>query len=310
MNPKRKRERFLTDAEFTRLGQVLDEVSGKGSRISAGAIATIRLLMLTGCRRNEILTLRWEHVDLDKAEMRIVDGKTGARTVHLSPSAVRVLTDLPRKPGNPWVIPGAKPGRHMTDIDAAWASIRAQAGLRDVRIHDIRHLRLAGACARRGPADHRPAARSPPGRDDRALCAPCARLGEGIRRADRRQHRRRYPVGALIPVTLATFMLLSSGSRSDPARDRQSSAIPRFLAPAAETGAVARHRAQSGRIQTPDHGWLSMASSSDFGAFPATYLSRFQTAEIHDTRSTAFSCALKSINVLLLWYFPVFMLHP
>ena len=48
MNPKRSRERFLTDAEFTRLGRVLDEVSGKGSRVSAGAVATIRLLMLTG----------------------------------------------------------------------------------------------------------------------------------------------------------------------------------------------------------------------------------------------------------------------
>ena len=55
MNPKRSRERFLTDTEFTRLGQVLDEVSGKGSRVSTGAVATIRLLMLTGCRRNKIL---------------------------------------------------------------------------------------------------------------------------------------------------------------------------------------------------------------------------------------------------------------
>ena len=139
MNPKRRRERFLTDAEFTRLGQVLDEASGKRSRISAGAIATIRLLMLTGCRRNEILTLRWEHVDLDAAEINLADGKTGARTIHLSPSAVRVLTDLPRKPGNPWVIPGAKPSTHMTDIDGAWETIRARAELHDVRIHDIRH---------------------------------------------------------------------------------------------------------------------------------------------------------------------------
>ena len=147
MNPKPKRERFLTDAEFTRLGHVLDEVSGQGSRISAGAIATIRLLMLTGCRRNEILTLRWEHVDLDKAEMRIVDGKTGARTVHLSPSAVRVLEALPPKPGSPWVIPGARLGTHMTDIDGAWASIRAQAGLHDVRIHDIRHSFASRALA-------------------------------------------------------------------------------------------------------------------------------------------------------------------
>ena len=70
MNPKRRRERFLTDAEFTRLGQVLDEVSGKRSQISAGAITTIRLLMLTGCRRNEILTLRWKHFDLDRAGRR------------------------------------------------------------------------------------------------------------------------------------------------------------------------------------------------------------------------------------------------
>ena len=147
MNPKRRRERFLTDAEFTRLGHVLDEVSGKGSRVSAGAVATIRILMLTGCRRNEILTLRWEHVDLDASEIHLADGKTGARTVHLSPAAVRVLDALPRKPGNPWVIPGRKPGTHMTDIDGAWETVRARAGLDDVRIHDIRHSFASRALA-------------------------------------------------------------------------------------------------------------------------------------------------------------------
>ena len=146
-NPERKRERFLTDAEFTRLGQVLDEVSGNGSQISAGAVTTIRLLMLTGCRKSEIMTLPWEHVDLDRAEMRIVDGKTGSRTVHLSPSAVAVLKALPRAPGNPWVVPGAKPGKHMTDIDGAWKSIRTRAGLVDVRIHDIRHSYASRALA-------------------------------------------------------------------------------------------------------------------------------------------------------------------
>ena len=65
----------------------------------------------------------------------------------MSPSAVRVLEALPRKPGSPWVIPGAKPGTHMTDIDGAWASIRAQAGLHDVRIHDIRHSFASRALA-------------------------------------------------------------------------------------------------------------------------------------------------------------------
>ena len=146
-NPKRKRERFLTDAEFTRLRQVLDEVSGKGSQVSAGATTTLRLLMLTGCRKTEIMTLRWKHVGLDRAEMRIVNGKTGDRTVHLSPSAGDVPAALPREPGNPWVVPGAKPGKHMTDIDGAWQTIRARAGLHDVRIHDIRHSFASRALA-------------------------------------------------------------------------------------------------------------------------------------------------------------------
>ena len=99
---------------------------GGAGGVSAGAVTTLRLLMLTGCRLNEILTLRWEHVDLDRVEIDIADGKTGARTVHLSPSAVRVLQDVPRQADNPRVIPGAKLGTHMTDIDGSWASIRAR----------------------------------------------------------------------------------------------------------------------------------------------------------------------------------------
>ena len=55
LNPRRERQRFLTDAEFTRLGQVLDEVQGNGSKVSAGAIATVRLLMLTDSRKTEIM---------------------------------------------------------------------------------------------------------------------------------------------------------------------------------------------------------------------------------------------------------------
>ena len=136
MNPKR--ERFLTNAECTRLGQVLNEVSGNGSQISVGAVTTIHLLMLTGCGKTVIMTPRWAHVDLDWAEIRIVDGKTGTRMVHLSPATVGLLATLPRKPDNPCVVPGAKPGTHMTDIDSTWQSIHTRAGLHDVRIHDIR----------------------------------------------------------------------------------------------------------------------------------------------------------------------------
>ena len=72
----RRRERFLTDAEFQRLGRVLDEMEAQG-RLSPHAAAAIRLLMLTGCRRNEILTLRWEDVRLEAQELHLTDSKTG-----------------------------------------------------------------------------------------------------------------------------------------------------------------------------------------------------------------------------------------
>ena len=82
--PQRKRERFLTAGEFTRLGKVLDEVE-TGGEVSVSVVAAIRLLMLTGCRKSEILTLRWEHVAFDAGELRLPDSKTGARVVTLSP---------------------------------------------------------------------------------------------------------------------------------------------------------------------------------------------------------------------------------
>ena len=144
--PARKRERFLTDGEFTRLGQVLDEVEAR-SGASASAVTALRLLMLTGCRKNEILTLRWKDVALDENELRLPDAKTGARVVPLSPSAVKLLSGLPRMEGNPWVIPGRKPGTHMSALDDAWQVIRARAGLEDVRIHDLRHSFASRALA-------------------------------------------------------------------------------------------------------------------------------------------------------------------
>ncbi len=110
--PGRRREQFLTEAEFDRLGCALDESETRGGA-SAPAVAAFRLLMLTGCRKSEILTLRWEDVALDEAELRLADSKTGARLVSLSPPAVKLLAGLPRLPGNPWVIPGKKPGMHL-----------------------------------------------------------------------------------------------------------------------------------------------------------------------------------------------------
>ena len=138
-----KRERFLSDVEYQRLGAALKEIEVGGSE-TASAIAAVRLLMLTGCRLSEILKLLWEHVDLGAGELRLPDTKTGAKVVHLGDPAIAVLERIDRRDGNPWVIVGRKPGSHLTDLQHPWRRIRARAGLDDVRIHDLRHSFASG----------------------------------------------------------------------------------------------------------------------------------------------------------------------
>ena len=133
-----KRERFLSDTEYQRLGTALKEIEQEGSE-TAAAIAAIRLLMLTGCRLSEIQKLRWEHVDLEAGELRLLDTKTGAKVVHLGDPAVAVLRGIERRDGNPWVIASRKPESHLTDLQHPWRRIQERAGLDDVRIHDLRH---------------------------------------------------------------------------------------------------------------------------------------------------------------------------
>ena len=142
----RRRERFLTEAEFTRLGRVLSEMETQGE-ISSHAAAAIRLLMLTGCRRNEILRLRWDEVDLEREELRLRDSKTGPRTVPLSPAAARVLANRPRECGGAWVISGRVQDEPMKTIDAPWRKLRKATGLEDVRLHDLRHSFASRALA-------------------------------------------------------------------------------------------------------------------------------------------------------------------
>ena len=145
-NRERKRERFLTPDEFRRLGRALAEATTR-RRVSPHAVAAIRLLILTGCRKREILHLRWEQVDLEAAELRLPDTKTGPRRVALSPRAVRVLEGIPRVADSPWVIPGRVEGRPMRNIDEAWGVVCELAGLEDTRIHDCRHSFASRALA-------------------------------------------------------------------------------------------------------------------------------------------------------------------
>ena len=102
-------------------------------------IAAIRLLIFTGARRNEILTLRWEHVSEEHGCLMLPDSKTGRKAVHLNPPALDVLHALPRLEGNPYVICGEKAGQHLVNLEKPWRRIRKAAKLDDVRLHDLRH---------------------------------------------------------------------------------------------------------------------------------------------------------------------------
>ncbi|MGZ2411751.1 integrase [Sphingomonas sp. F9_3S_D5_B_2] len=136
--PEKKRERFLSRAELQRVGQVLAEMEAERVEMPS-AIAAVRLLMLTGCRLNEVLRLKWKHVLVRDGELRLPDSKTGKKSVQLGDAALAVLRGIPPVPGNQWVITGRGDGAHLTDLQPFWQRVRARAGLNGVRIHDLRH---------------------------------------------------------------------------------------------------------------------------------------------------------------------------
>lgn len=141
-----RRECLLSADDLARLGRALEESEGREWPF---AMAAIRLLIFTGARRNEILDLRWEHVDLNAGTARLPDSKTGRKTIHFAAPARDLLTNLPRLAGNPYVIPGRRTGHQLVNLQRTWVRVRKCAGLEHVRIHDLRHA-FASVAATQG----------------------------------------------------------------------------------------------------------------------------------------------------------------
>ncbi len=135
------RERFLSVAEIRRLGEVLERHEADHPQ----AVAIIRLLLLTGCRKSEIVTLKWRFYR--EGKLFLPDSKTGPRTVWLSSAARAILDGMPRRAH--WVFPSPVTDGCLNAVTVmrVWHSVRAQAALSHVRLHDLRHTYASMALA-------------------------------------------------------------------------------------------------------------------------------------------------------------------
>lgn len=159
--PERARERMLSPDELARLGDALrlaarsypDDFKIRGRTLNRRspedwrAIALIRLLIFSGARLQEVLTMRWADIDEARGIARLPDSKTGAKNIFLPAPALEVISKLPRIDNNPYVLPGDRDGNHFNGPQKAWQRIRALAKLDDVRLHDLRHAHASIAVA-------------------------------------------------------------------------------------------------------------------------------------------------------------------
>ena len=132
--------RFPSREEIERLHRVLDRQTGKGGRQQADII---RLLLLTGCRKSEIVRLRWAEVH--GRTLILTDSKTGPRKVPLNSQARRVLEEQPRSE-SPFVFPSPRDLSRPRGRDIGlWYRVRREAGIEDCRLHDFRHTHASHA---------------------------------------------------------------------------------------------------------------------------------------------------------------------
>ncbi len=139
------RQRFLTTAELARLGECLKVGEGVEDPF---ALAAIRFLLFTGCRKNEALAMQWSWIDLERKVVNLPDSKTGAKPILLPAPALQLLNDLPRIKDNVHVFPSQRAKTHFVGLQRVWDRIRKAAELADVRLHDLRHSFASVGAAR------------------------------------------------------------------------------------------------------------------------------------------------------------------
>jgi integrase len=137
-NQENKRQRYLTGPELSRVTAALAEMRDQG------AANAIRLLLMTGARRGELLAARWDDIDLERAVWTKPASTTKQAAMHrvpLSAAACRLLGEMQAAAGDgaTWLFPAPVKAGHRTAIDEAWRDLRVAADIPGVRLHDLRH---------------------------------------------------------------------------------------------------------------------------------------------------------------------------
>ena len=139
-NPRNRIARFLDADELARLGRALDTREAQWPE----AVAAIRLLALTGCRRSEVLNLRWRDIGTDAINLR--DSKTGPRAVPLGKAARALIAALPgARDAEAFLFPRYAEARGQSSLIACWRTVCADAKLGSLRLHDLRHTAASQA---------------------------------------------------------------------------------------------------------------------------------------------------------------------
>ena len=139
-NPRNNVARFLDTDELARLGRALDDNEARWPE----AVSAIRLLALTGCRRGEVLDLRWR--DIGEDAINLADSKTGPRAVPLG-EAARALIKTLSGPGKPeaFLFPSFAHGKGYYPLRSCWRAVCEVAKLGRLRLHDLRHTAASQA---------------------------------------------------------------------------------------------------------------------------------------------------------------------
>jgi len=138
-NVDNREERLMSPQDLQALMGTLDKAGDQRKTV----VAVVKFLLLTGCRVSEALHARWEDINRDSRTWTILATNSKSkkrRSVPLSDAALEVLDQLDTEGKSDWLFTNVKTGNRLTTISKIWQQLRLDAGLPQLRLHDLRHM--------------------------------------------------------------------------------------------------------------------------------------------------------------------------